>query len=225
MIRIGMLASGSGTNLQAILDTCARSEVSGRVVVVVSNNPKAHALDRARLAGIPAVAMHHRAFPDRDTFDGKLAEILNSYEVDLVCMAGFMRILGPWFVNQFAGRIMNIHPALLPSFGGLGMYGDRVHKAVLDSGSKFSGCTVHFANEAPDGGPIILQAVVPVLDTDTVETLAARIAQEEHKLYPQAVQLFAEGRLQIVGRRVRIVPQGSRREAVAVTETSEGEDS
>jgi phosphoribosylglycinamide formyltransferase-1 len=220
-----MLASGSGTNLQAILDTCARSEVSGRVVVVVSNNPKAHALDRARLAGIPAVAMHHRAFPDRDTFDGKLAEILNSYEVDLVCMAGFMRILGPWFVNQFAGRIMNIHPALLPSFGGLGMYGDRVHKAVLDSGSKFSGCTVHFANEAPDGGPIILQAVVPVLDTDTVETLAARIAQEEHKLYPQAVQLFAEGRLQIVGRRVRIVPQGSRREAVAVTETSEGEDS
>jgi phosphoribosylglycinamide formyltransferase-1 len=120
---------------------------------------------------------------------------------------------------------MNIHPALLPSFGGLGMYGDRVHKAVLDSGSKFSGCTVHFANEAPDGGPIILQAVVPVLDTDTVETLAARIAQEEHKLYPQAVQLFAEGRLQIVGRRVRIVPQGSRREAVAVTETSEGEDS
>lgn len=225
MIRIGVLASGSGTNLQAILDACARSEVSGRVVVVVSNNPKAHALDRARHAGIPAVAMHHRAFPDRDTFDGKLAEILNSYEVDLVCMAGFMRILGPWFVNQFAGRIMNIHPALLPSFGGLGMYGDRVHKAVLDSGSKFSGCTVHFANEAPDGGPIILQAVVPVLDTDTVETLAARIAQEERKLYPQAVQLFAEGRLQIVGRRVRIVPQGPRREAVAVTETSEGEDS
>ncbi|HEU4798242.1 MAG TPA: phosphoribosylglycinamide formyltransferase, partial [bacterium] len=129
MIRIGVLASGSGTNLQAILDAGVRGEISGRVVVVVSNNPKARALDRARHAGIPAVAMHHRAFPDRDTFDEKLAEILNSYEVDLVCMAGFMRILGPWFVNQFAGRIMNIHPALLPSFGGLGMYGDRVHKA------------------------------------------------------------------------------------------------
>lgn len=223
MIRIGVLASGTGTNLQAMIDACAREAISGRVVVVVSNNPKGRALDRARRAGIPAVAMHHRAFPDRDTFDAKLAEILHSYEVDLVCMAGFMRILGPWFVDQFAGRIMNIHPALLPSFGGLGMYGDRVHKAVLDSGSKFSGCTVHFANEAPDGGPIILQAVVPVHDTDTIETLAARIAQEERTLYPQAVQLFAEGRLQIVGRRVRILLQGTLREAVGVTETSEGE--
>ena len=204
MIRIGVLASGTGTNLQAIIDACARGDIPGRVVVVVSNNPKAKALDRARRAGIPAVAMHHRAFPDRDTFDGKLAEILHSYEVDLVCLAGFMRILGPWFINQFAGRIMNIHPALLPSFGGLGMYGDRVHKAVLDSGVKFSGCTIHFANEAPDGGPIILQAIVPVRDDDTVETLASRIAQEEHRLYPEAVRLFAEGRLHVVGRRVHI---------------------
>jgi len=204
MIRIGVLASGTGTNLQAIIDACARGDIPGRVVVVISNNPKAKALDRARRAGIPAVAMHHRAFPDRDTFDGKLAEILHSYEVDLVCMAGFMRILGPWFINQFAGRIMNIHPALLPSFGGLGMYGDRVHRAVLDSGVKFSGCTIHFANEAPDGGPIILQAMVPVRDDDTVETLASRIAQEEHQLYPEAVRLFAEGRLHVVGRRVHI---------------------
>jgi len=204
MIRIGVLASGTGTNLQAIIDACARGDIPGRVVVVVSNNPKAKALERARRAGIPAVAMHHRAFPDRDTFDGKLAEILHSYEVDLVCLAGFMRILGPWFINQFAGRIMNIHPALLPSFGGLGMYGDRVHKAVLDSGVKFSGCTIHFANEAPDGGPIILQAIVPVRDDDTVETLASRIAQEEHRLYPEAVRLFAEGRLHVVGRRVHI---------------------
>ncbi|MDQ7844174.1 MAG: phosphoribosylglycinamide formyltransferase [Armatimonadota bacterium] len=205
MIRIGVLASGAGTNLQAILDACARGEIDGRVVVVVSNNPKAMALDRARRAGIPAVAMHHRAFPDRDTFDAKLAEILHSYEVDLVCMAGFLRILGSWFIGQFAGRIMNIHPALLPSFGGLGMYGERVHRAVLDSGAKFSGCTVHFANEAPDGGPIILQAVVPVRDDDTPETLAARIAIEEHRLYPEAIRLFAQGRLKVVGRRVHIL--------------------
>lgn len=205
MIRIGVLASGFGSNLQAILDACAREEIPGRVVVVVSNNPKAKALERARLAGIPAVAMHHRAFPDRETFDSKLAEILHSYEVDLVCMAGFMRILGPWFINQFAGRIMNIHPALLPSFGGLGMYGDRVHKAVLDSGARFSGCTIHFANEAPDGGPIILQAVVPVHDDDTIQTLAARIAEQEHRLYPDAIRLFAQGRLVIIGRRVRIL--------------------
>jgi phosphoribosylglycinamide formyltransferase-1 len=215
MIRIGVLASGAGTNLQAIMDACARGEIDARVVVVVSNNPRARALDRARAAGIPAVAMHHRAFPDRDTFDAKLVEILHSYEVDLVCLAGFMRILGPWFVAQFPARIMNIHPALLPSFGGLGMYGDRVHKAVLDSGVKFSGCTIHFANEAPDGGPIILQAVVPVQDDDTVETLAARIAQEERALYPEAVRLFAEGRLRIVGRRVLV--SGSR-EPAPVTE-------
>lgn len=205
MIRIGALASGHGSNLQAILDACARAEVPGRVVVVVSNNPKAKALDRARRASIPAVAMHHRASPDRETFDGKLAEILHSYEVDLVCMAGFMRILGPWFISQFAGRIMNIHPALLPAFGGLGMYGDRVHKAVLDSGARFSGCTIHFANEAPDGGPIILQSVVPVHDDDTVETLAARIAEQEHRLYPEAIRLFAEGRLVVAGRRVRML--------------------
>lgn len=204
MIRIGVLASGGGSNLQAIIDACARGEIDGKVVVVVSNNPKAKALDRARRAGIPAVAMHHRAFPDRDTFDAKLVEILHSYEVDLVCLAGFMRILGPAFIGQFPARIMNIHPALLPSFGGLGMYGERVHKAVLDSGVKFSGCTIHFANEAPDGGPIIVQAIVPVRDDDTVETLASRIAKEEHRLYPEAVRLFAEGRLRVVGRRVFI---------------------
>jgi phosphoribosylglycinamide formyltransferase-1 len=205
MIRIGVLASGGGSNLQAIIDACARGEIDGAVVVVISNNPRAGALDRARRAGIPAVAMHHRAFPDRDTFDAKLVEILHSYAVDLVCLAGFMRILGPAFIGEFPGRIMNIHPALLPSFGGLGMYGERVHRAVLDSGVKFSGCTIHFANEAPDGGPIILQAVVPVRDDDTPETLAARIAREEHRLYPEAIRLFAQGRLKVVGRRVRIL--------------------
>lgn len=205
-IRIGVLASGNGTNLQAIMDACNRGEIPGRVVVVVSNNPKARALDRARLAGIPAVAMHHRAFPDRDTFDAKLVEILHSYEVDLICLAGFMRVLGPSFIRQFPERIMNIHPALLPAFGGLGMYGDRVHETVLESGVRFSGCTIHFANEAPDGGPIILQAVVPVYETDTAQTLAERVVAEEHRLYPEAVKLFAEGRLQVVGRRVRILP-------------------
>jgi phosphoribosylglycinamide formyltransferase 1 len=214
-IRIGVLASGSGTNLQAIMDGCSRGEIRGRVVVVVSNNPKARALDRARLAGIPAVAMHHRAFPNRDTFDAKLVEILHSYEVDLVCLAGFMRVLGPSFIRQFPDRIMNIHPALLPAFGGLGMFGDRVHQTVLDSGVRFSGCTIHFANEAPDGGPIILQAVLPVLDADTAQSLAERILVEEHRLYPEAVKLFAEGRLQVEGRRVRILPA---REPLTVAE-------
>ena len=215
-IRIGVLASGNGTNLQAIMDACNRGEIPARVVVVVSNNPKARALNRARLASIPAVAMHHRAFPDRDTFDAKLAEILHSYEVDLICLAGFMRVLGPSFIRQFPERVMNIHPALLPAFGGLGMYGDRVHQTVLDCGVRFSGCTIHFANEAPDGGPIILQAVVPVHETDTAQTLAERVVAEEHRLYPEAVKLFAEGRLQVVGRRVRILP--AREVAAASTE-------
>ena len=206
LIKIGVLASGNGTNLQAIMDACNRGEIPGRVVVVVSNNPRARALDRARLAGVPAVAMHHRAFPDRDTFDAKLVEILHSYEVDLVCLAGFLRVLGSSFIRQFPERVMNIHPALLPAFGGLGMYGDRVHQTVLESGVRFSGCTIHFANEAPDGGPIILQAVVPVYDTDSAQTLAERVVAEEHRLYPEAVKLFAEGRLQVVGRRVRILP-------------------
>ena len=215
-LRIGVLASGNGTNLQAIIDACARGEIPGRVVVVVSNNPKARALERARRTGIPAVAMHHRAFPDRDTFDAKLAEILYSYEVDLICLAGFMRVLGSTFIRQFHERVMNIHPALLPAFGGLGMYGDRVHQTVLDSGVRVSGCTIHFANEAPDGGPIILQAVVPVHETDTAQTLAERVVAEEHRLYPEAVKLFAEGRLQVVGRRVRILP--AREVAAASTE-------
>jgi len=215
-IRIGVLASGNGTNLQAIMDACNRGEIPGRVVVAVSNNPKARALGRARLAGIPAVAMHHRAFPDRDTFDAKLVEILHSYEVDLVCLAGFLRVLGSSFIRQFPERVMNIHPALLPAFGGLGMYGDRVHQTVLDSGVRFSGCTIHFANEAPDGGPIILQAVVPVFDNDTAQMLAERVIVAEHQLYPEAVKLFAEGRLQVVGRRVRILP--AREVASAPTE-------
>ena len=214
LIKIGVLASGNGTNLQAIMDACNRGEIPGRVVVAVSNNPKARALGRARLAGIPAVAMHHRAFPDRDTFDAKLVAILHSYEVDLVCLAGFLRVLGPSFIRQFPERVMNIHPALLPAFGGLGMYGDRVHQTVLESGGRFSGCTIHFANEAPDGGPIILQAVVPVYDTDSAQTLAERVVAEEHRLYPEAVKLFAEGRLQVVGRRVRILPA---REAAAAS--------
>ncbi|MGH2348298.1 MAG: phosphoribosylglycinamide formyltransferase, partial [bacterium] len=164
------------------------------------------ALDRARAAGIPVVVLTVRAFPTREKFEDRLAEALESYRPDLVCLAGFMRILSPAFVQQFAGRIMNIHPALLPAFGGVGMYGEHVHRAVLDRGVRVSGCTVHFVDEIPDGGPIILQAPVPVDPEDTVLTLAARIAGLEQRLYPQAIQLFAQGRLEVEGRRVRVLP-------------------
>ncbi|OLD59486.1 MAG: phosphoribosylglycinamide formyltransferase [Armatimonadetes bacterium 13_1_40CM_3_65_7] len=203
-VRIGVLVSGHGTNLQSILDGCARGEIPGRVVVVASTTAKAYALVRARQAAVPAVVLAPRSFPDRQTYDARLAEVLQAHDVDLVCLAGFLRILTPRFVDLFRGRIMNIHPALLPAFGGVGMYGPRVHDAVLASGAKISGCTVHFVDETPDGGPIILQAAVPVHDDDSVDSLAARIAEREHHLYPEAIRLFAGGRLQMNGKRVRI---------------------
>lgn len=203
-VRIGVLVSGNGTNLQAILDACARREIPGRVAVVVSSNPKAYALERARHAGIPAVTLPPGSFPDRPTYDGRLIEVLRAHDVGLVCLAGFLRILTPAFIERFRGRILNIHPALLPAFGGVGMYGAHVHEAVLARGVKVSGCTVHFVDETPDGGPIVLQAVVHVRDDDTVESLAARIAEVEHRLYPLAIRLFAEGRLRMNGKRVQI---------------------
>ncbi|HEV8353590.1 MAG TPA: phosphoribosylglycinamide formyltransferase [bacterium] len=205
-IRIAVLASGHGTNLQAIIEACQGGVLLGTVVVVASDNPKAGALGRARAAGIPVLVLSVRSVPTREKFEERLAEALHSYRPDLVCLAGFMRILSPAFVQQFAGRIMNIHPALLPAFGGVGMYGEHVHRAVLDRGVRVSGCTVHFVDDVPDGGPIILQAAVAVDADDTVSSLAAKIAEHEHRLYPEAVQLFAEGRLQIEGRRVRVLP-------------------
>ena len=206
-LRIGVLASGAGTNLQALIDACRSCDMPGEIAVVVSNLPDAFALERARREGIPAVVLDHRDFPAAEAFDAALRETLEFHQVGLVCLAGFLRILSPAFVRAFAGRIMNIHPALLPAFGGKGMYGERVHRAVLASGVRVSGCTVHFVTEVPDGGPIILQAAVPVRDDDTPETLAARVRREEHHLYPLVVRLFAEGRLRISGNRVRILPE------------------
>jgi phosphoribosylglycinamide formyltransferase-1 len=210
-IRLGVLVSGAGTNLQALIDACRTGEIPGEVAIVVSNVPGAFALDRARAAGIPAVVVDHRTFGSRAAFEAALRETLESFRVDLVCLAGFLRILSPAFVSAFAGRVMNIHPALLPAFGGKGMYGERVHQAVLAAGARTSGCTVHFVTDVPDGGPIILQATVPVRDDDTPATLAARVRREELRLYPRAVRLFAEGRLRIDGDRVRVLPEPSGR--------------
>jgi len=206
MTHVGVLASGNGTNLQAILDASqAPKSIGARVAVVISNEPQAFALERARKMGVDAVVVNHRDFDTRERFEEKLIEELDSREVDLVCLAGFMRILTPFFVRHYQGRMMNIHPALLPLFGGKGFYGDKVHRAALESGMKFSGCTVHFVTEETDGGPIILQAVVLILDDDTAETLAGRIHKKEHEIYPEAVKLFAEGRLEVTGKRVRIL--------------------
>lgn len=205
-LRIAVVASGAGTTLQAILDACARGEIAGHVVVVVSNVPDAGALGRAQRAGVPSAVVDHRTFPDRATFEQALLEVIARYETDLVCNAGFLRILSPSYVRPLFGRIMNIHPSLLPAFGGKGMYGERVHAAVLNAGVKLTGCTVHFVDETPDGGPIILQRPVPVADDDTVASLAARVQATEREAYVEAIRLFAEGRVSLQGRRVHILP-------------------
>lgn len=205
-LRVGVLVSGTGTVLQALIDACGSGEVPAKIAVVVSNVPGAFALERAHAAGIPAVTLDHRGFPNRAAFESVLRTTLERAGVELVCLAGFLRILTPAFVDVFAGRMMNIHPALLPAFGGKGMFGDRVHEAVLASGARLSGCTVHFVTPDADAGPIIVQTSVPVEDGDTPATLSARVRREELRAYPLAVRLFAEGRLRIEGNRVRVLP-------------------
>lgn len=205
--RIGVLASGGGSNMQTIMDRIAVGEIAGKIVVVISDQPKAFALERARRAGITTTMLLPRDFTSRTAYSQELAERLTQAGVGLVVMAGFMRILTSEFFVPFRGRVMNIHPALIPSFCGSGFYGHHVHEAVLQYGVKVSGCTVHFADEEVDGGPIIVQRVVPVLEDDTPDTLAARILVEEHKAYPEAVCLFCAGRLKIEGRLVRILPE------------------
>ena len=197
MINLGILVSGSGTNLQAIIDAVSAKRLSAAVKAVISNKPDAKAIERAKKHHIPAFIVQENRFSSKEDYDTHLVEILKANSVDLVILAGFMRLLTPVFIRAFPMRIMNIHPALLPSFPGL-----NVQKKALEYGVKFSGCTVHFVDEAVDTGPIIIQAAVPVYDNDTEETLAKRILKEEHKIYPQAIQLFAEGKLEIKGRRV-----------------------
>jgi len=198
-IAIGVLVSGSGSNLQSIIDNSETGKLDAEIRIVMSNNPEAYALDRCRKHRLPAAVIDHRRFASREEFDRRVIETLRASGVELVVMAGFMRILSPEFFRAFPMRIMNIHPALLPSFPGV-----HVQQKAVEYGARFSGCTVHFADEGVDTGPIIIQAVVPVDPDDTAETLAARILKEEHRIYPQAIQYYAEGRIEIEGRRVRI---------------------
>jgi len=198
-LRIGVLASGRGSNLQAIIDAIEARELDCRLAVVVSDRADAQALERARKHGTEAVFMDPKGHSDREAFDRAVLAVLEKYQVELVCLAGYMRVLSPMFVRALPGRIMNIHPALLPSFPGL-----HAQRQALQHGVKVSGATVHFVNEGVDTGPIICQAAVPVREDDTEETLAARILEQEHQLYPRAIRLYAEGRLQIVARRVLI---------------------
>ncbi len=197
-LKIAVLVSGRGSNLQAIIDNIEKCALTVELAVVISDQPDAYALERARKHNIPAVHVSSRGFKGkRDEYDALLVEELRKRNVDLVCLAGFMRIISPTLIKAFPNRILNIHPALLPAFPGL-----HVQKAAIDHGVKFSGCTVHFVDEGMDTGPIIIQAVVPILDGDTEDTLSERILKQEHKIYSRAIQLYAEGRLKIEGRRV-----------------------
>jgi len=199
MVNLGILASGRGTNLQAIIDAISSGRLNAIINVVVSDNPDAYALERAKKHGIKTEVVTKNDFPEKEGFDGRVVRILKENHVGLVCLAGFMRILSPHFIRAFPQRIINIHPALLPAFPGL-----SVQKKALDYGVRFSGCTVHFVDEGVDTGPIIIQAVVPVMDKDTPETLSKRILNEEHRIYPQAIQFFAENRVEIKDRKVMI---------------------
>jgi formyltetrahydrofolate-dependent phosphoribosylglycinamide formyltransferase len=202
VLSIAVLLSGSGRSLQNLLDRMADGRLPARVVLVVSNKADAYGLKRARQAGVPVAVFERKAFQDRDDFSAAIFDRCREAGVDLVCLAGFLQLLR--IPDDFAGRVVNIHPALLPAFGGQGMYGHHVHEAVLDYGAKLSGCTVHFADNVYDHGPIILQRTVDVRDGDTPETLADRVFEAECEAYPEAIRLFAEGKLHLDGRRVRV---------------------
>ncbi len=202
MKSVVILISGRGSNMEALLAAVARGELPVRVAAVISNRPDAKGLETAAAQGVPTAVVDHKAHAGREAFDAALAECIDGYAPDLVVLAGFMRILTEGFVRHYEGRLLNIHPSLLPSFPGL-----RTHQRALDEGVRIHGCTVHFVTPALDHGPVVVQAAVPVLDGDDEATLAARVLQQEHIVYPLAVRWFAEDRLTLEGGRVRLATE------------------
>ncbi len=199
-LRVAILASGGGTNLQSIIDQCQQGLLDVEISLVVSNNPDAGALQRAEQAGINNICINHREFDNREDFDQAVVAALKEVGTELVVLAGFMRIISEVFLLAFPQRIINVHPALLPAFPGL-----HVQQKAIEYGAKFSGCTVHLVDSGVDTGPIIAQAVVPIFTDDSEDTLAARILEQEHKIYPQVIQWFAERRVKVAGRQVQII--------------------
>lgn len=197
--RVGVLVSGRGSNLQALLEACADPAYPAEIVLVISNVAGAPALERAEKAGVPALTIPHKGFPDRETFDAEMDKALKAAGVEIVCLAGFMRLLSTPFTESWRGRMINIHPSLLPSFKGM-----HTHRRAIEAGVKLHGCTVHLVTPDLDDGPILVQRAVPVLASDTEDTLAARVLEQEHQAYPQALRLLAEGRVEIDGARALI---------------------
>ena len=202
--KIAVFTSGKGSNLQALIDAVQAGYINANIRVVVSNRKESFALERAKKHKIEALYVTPVDCRDSKEYFTKLIKFMEKREIDLICLAGFLLMIQPELVRKYKGRILNIHPALLPGFGGKGMYGHHVHEAVIKSGAKYSGCTVHFVDEEYDHGQIVLQRVVPVHDDDTPDTLAERVLKEEHKAYPDAVKLFVEGKLEIKDRKVII---------------------
>ncbi len=198
MKKVAVLVSGGGSNLQALIDAVKAGEIPAQISLVISNKPGVYALERAAQAGIPGVVIPTKD-RSREEYSRQILATLQSEGIDLVCLAGFTRILAPFVPQAYPNRMLNIHPSLLPAFGGEGMYGLRVHQAVLESGAKFTGATVHLVTAETDRGPIVCQDVVRVGDDDTPETLARRVLEVEHRIYPQALKILAEGRLKIKG--------------------------
>ncbi len=198
-LKLAVLISGRGTNLQALIDACADAAFPAEIVLVISNEADAKGLDRARAAGIPTTVIDHRGFAERTDFDARLNDAIRAGGAALVCLAGFMRVVTEGFVREWRDRLINIHPSLLPAFRGL-----NTHARAIEAGVRFAGCTIHFVRAEMDAGPIIAQAAVPVRPDDTAETLAERVLAEEHRIYPQAVRLIAEGRVRVVNETVRI---------------------
>ena len=195
--KLAVLVSGRGSNLQAIIDSIEKNNLAAEISLILSNVPDAYGLQRGKKHGLESVFLNPKNFSSRNDYEKKMIELLQTKSVDLVCLAGFMRILGKKFIEAFSGKIINIHPSLLPAFPGL-----NVQEKALEHGAKFSGCTVHFVNEEVDGGAIILQAIVPILDEDDVKSLSDRILEQEHIIYPEAIRLIIEDNLEFYGRRV-----------------------
>lgn len=200
---IAVLISGGGSNLQSVMDALRDKDIPARIRIVISDRPGAYGLERTKNAGVESMCLHYKDY-DTTAFNRRLMEELQSRDIDLVVLAGFLSILDHAFIHAYAGRIINIHPSLIPSFCGKGFYGKRVHRAALDYGVKISGATVHFVDEGTDTGPVILQQCVCVHDDDTVDTLAARVLEVEHKLLPRAVELLVANRVHVDGRKVTI---------------------
>jgi formyltetrahydrofolate-dependent phosphoribosylglycinamide formyltransferase len=206
-LRLAVLISGSGTTLQNLIDRIQDQRLEAQIVQVISSQPEVAGIERARRAGLPTAVVTRKEAGSLEAFSGRIFELCRRQQADLVCMAGFLQLVT--IPEDFRHRVLNIHPALIPAFCGKGYYGLHVHEAVLASGVKISGCTVHFADNEYDHGPIILQRAVPVHDEDTPETLAERVFRQECEAYPEAIRLFAEGLLQVRGRRVLILEQSS----------------